>query len=86
MNRFRPHYLRRVRLFCELPIGAVSRATGISENRIAGIETGQRAPNDTELRLIQRFLAARLRMVLESDGPAPSWLRAPSSALTEVTR
>lgn len=62
-------------MFCELPIGAVSRATGISESRVAGIETGQREPNSTELHLIQRFLADRLRMVFESDGPVSARAR-----------
>jgi len=80
MNHARPGYYRRVRLFCELRISHISGATGISCSRIAAIETGQRLPNTTERRLIERFLQDKLRMVLAMDGPVPAWLRAPSAS------
>jgi hypothetical protein len=82
MNRARPYFYRRVRLFCELRISHVSSATGISPNRIAAIEVGLRMPNPTERRLIERFLQDKLRMVLAMDGPVPDWLRTPSMLLT----
>ncbi len=86
MNRARPYFYRRVRLFCELRISHVASATGISPSRIQAIETGQREPNPTEQRILERFLQDKLRAVLEMDGPLPSWLRGPLPAsLTEVT-
>ena len=81
MNRARPYFYRRVRLFCELRISHVSSATGISPNRLAAIEVGLRAPNPTERRLIERFLQDKLRMILAMDGPVPEWLRVSSVAL-----
>jgi hypothetical protein len=84
MNRARPHFYRRVRLFCELPLHIVASATGVSAGRIAAIETGRREPNPTERRLIERFLQDKLRMVLEMDGPAPEWMRGPTNALAEA--
>ncbi len=74
MNRYRPLFYRRVRLFCELTVRIVSLATGVSENRVAQIETGRRQPNPTEARLIESFLRAKLKMVLESEGPIPEWM------------
>jgi hypothetical protein len=86
MNKARPCFYRRVRLFCELSVHIVSSATGISASRILAIETGRREPNPTERRVIERFLQDKLRMVIEMDGPVPDWLRAPSTALTEAVR
>jgi hypothetical protein len=86
MNRYRPSFYRRVRLFCEIPIHVVASATGVSAGRIAAIETGRRDPNPTERRLIEHFLQDKLRTVLEMDGPAPEWMRTPSKALAEVSR
>jgi hypothetical protein len=83
MNRYRPYFYRRVRLFCELPLHIVASSTGISASRVAAIETGRREPNPTEQRLIERFLRDNLRAVLEMDGPVPDWLRPPSRALVE---
>jgi hypothetical protein len=83
MNRARPCYYRRVRLFCELPLHIVAAATGISASRIALIETGARPANETERRLLERFLQDKLRNVLAMDGPVPEWLRAPATALAE---
>lgn len=79
MNRARPLYYRRVRLFCEVPVQVVAGAIGISASRIAAIETGQRQPNPTERRLIEHFLQDKLRMVFEMDGPVPAWLQNGSS-------
>ena len=75
MNRARPFFYRRVRLFCELSVHIVASATGISASGIAAIETGQRQPNPTERRLIEHFLLDKLRMVFEMDGPVPAWLQ-----------
>jgi transcriptional regulator with XRE-family HTH domain len=86
MNRARPYFYRRVRLFCELSVHVVASATGVSAGRIAAIETGRREPNPTERRLIEHFLQDKLRMVLEMDGPAPEWMRPPSKALAEASR
>lgn len=74
MNHARPNYYRRIRLFCELRIAHVASATGISASRIAAIETGLRAPNATERRLLERFLRDKLEMTFAMDGPLPSWL------------
>jgi len=86
MNKARPYFYRRVRLFCELRISHVSSATGISPGRIAAIEVGLRVPNATERRLLERFLQDKLRMVISLDGPLPDWLRTPSAALAETSR
>jgi len=86
VNRFRPYFYRRVRLFCELPIHIMASATGISAGRYAAIETGQREPNPTERRLIERFLQDKLRMTLDMDGPVPDWLRPSSEALAVAER
>lgn len=72
MNR--PCFYRRVRLFCELRIGDVAAATGVSPSRVQEIETGKRAPNEVECRLIEGYLRDRLRMVLDAEGPVPTWL------------
>ena len=82
MNKARPYFYRRVRLFCELRISHVSSATGISPSRIAAIEVGLRQPNPTERRLLERFLQDKLRAVFAMDGPVPDWLRVPSMVLT----
>lgn len=83
MNSARPWYYRRVRLFCELKIHAVSSATGISASRLQAIETGRRLPNAVERRILERFLQDKLRMVVAMDGPIPVWLRGPSASLAE---
>ena len=75
MNRF----YKRVRLFCELRVRDVSRATGLSEFAIDQIEKGRRKPNDVEQRLLEQFLRDRLRIVFEMDGPMPEWVRGPQS-------
>lgn len=80
VNHSRPFFYRRVRLFCELRLGTVSAATGIGVARLVAIETGRRAPNPTERRLIERFLRDRLRVVFELDGPIPAWLETLSVA------
>ena len=84
-NDARPAYYRRVRLFCELRIHIVASATGISANRVAAIETGRRAPNPTERRLLERFLQDKLRFVIEMDGPIPQWLREQPALPAEAT-
>lgn len=70
-------------MFCELPVRAVSLATGVSETRITDIETGRRQPNEVEKRLIESYLRDRLRMVLDSEGPVPAWL-SENRALTKA--
>jgi hypothetical protein len=85
MNNARSAYYRRVRTFCELPIHAVASATGISSSRIAAIETGRRAPNPTERRLLERFLQDKFRFVMNMDGPLPDWLQQQPRLLTEGT-
>jgi hypothetical protein len=84
MNDARFAYYRRIRLFCELPIHIVASATGISSSRIAAIETGRRAPNPTERRLLERFLQDKLRFVETMDGPVPDWLRQQPPVLSEA--
>ncbi len=74
VHKYRPLFYRRVRLFCQLTVRIVSLATGVSESRIAQIETGRREPNPTEARLIESFLRAKLKMILESEGPIPDWM------------
>jgi hypothetical protein len=83
MNAHRPNFYRRVRLFCELRVGDVAAATGVSAFRIGQIETGKRAPNNTEARLIEAYLRDRLRIVFATDGPAPDWLSDTERILTE---
>lgn len=85
MNHVRPNFYRRVRLFCELPIHIVSSATGISSSRLQGIETGQREPNPTEQRILERFLLDKLEMTIQMDGPIPAWLSGKKHLLTEPT-
>jgi transcriptional regulator with XRE-family HTH domain len=75
----RPGFYRRIRLFCELHIGDVASATGISPTRLAAIETGRRKPNDVERRLLESFLRARLKIVLDMDGPMPEWVSTKTS-------
>jgi hypothetical protein len=74
VNRHRPNFYRRVRLFCELSLGDESLATGISATRLSAIEIGRTQPNGTEIRLIESFLRAKFQTVLETEGPAPDWL------------
>ncbi len=74
MNKYRPFFYRRVRLFCELTVNAVSSATGVSASRIAQIETGMRQANQVEARLIEGFLHDKLKMILELEGPIPDWM------------
>jgi hypothetical protein len=81
MNRYRPLFYRRVRLFCELPIHVVARVTGLSAYRVAAIETGRSKPNEAERGALERFLQDRLSLVLAEDGPVPDWLRKPSKVL-----
>jgi hypothetical protein len=83
MNRHRPNFYRRVRLFCELRVRDISIATGVSENRVADIECGRREPNDVERRLIEGFLRDKLRCVVDAEGPVPQWLRSESEALAQ---
>ena len=83
MNAHRPSFYRRVRLFCELRVGDVADATGIPTLRVGQIETGKRAANTTEARLIEGYLRDRLRIVFATDGPVPDWLSDPEPMLTE---
>jgi len=55
-ERQRESFYKRVRLFCELRVRDVSRATGLSEFVIDQIEKGRRRPNDVEMGLIHRGL------------------------------
>lgn len=71
MHRF----YKRLRLFCQLRVRDVSRATGISEFAIDQIEKGRRRPNEVERKLIESFLRDRLRIVFERDGDMPEWAR-----------
>src|ERR1700730_15664481 len=73
MAQLRSNFYRRVRLFCELRVRHVSRATGISEFAITQIEKHKREPDRVEARLIESFLRDRLRMVFEMEGPLPGW-------------
>jgi len=83
MNDHRPSFYRRVRLFCELRVGDVASATGVSALRVSQIETGKRTPNITEARLIEAYLRDRLRIVFATDGPVPDWLSDAEHMLTE---
>jgi hypothetical protein len=74
-----PTFYRRITMFCEVPVSAVSWATGVTEGRYAAIENGKREPNDTERRLIESFLRDRLQIVLDMEGPFPSWIAQLSS-------
>jgi len=86
MNRYRPNFYRRLRLFLELPLHIVASATGVSAGRVAAIETGRREANPTERRLIEGFLRVKFEEVLKTDGPAPDWLGRQSKALAEAPR
>jgi DNA-binding XRE family transcriptional regulator len=83
MNAHRPNFYRRVRLFCELRVGDVASATGVSALRVGQIETGKRIPNITEARLIESYLRDRLRVVFATDGAVPGWLSDAEQMLTE---
>lgn len=75
MKRLRSNFYKRIRCFCELRVGDVSRATGITEFAITQIEKGRREPNHVEAKLIESFLRARVRIVFEMYGPMPDWVR-----------
>jgi hypothetical protein len=72
-------------MFCELPVSAVSWATGVTQSRYAAIENGKREPNDTERRLIESFLRDRLQIVLDMEGSFPSWIAKPSPIAQQPT-
>jgi hypothetical protein len=84
MEHRRPNFYRRVRCFCELPLNAVSLATGIPTGRLGAIETGRVTPNGVERRLIESFLRDKLKIVLESE-PVPDWLARKSDSSSSST-
>lgn len=63
-----------MRLFCELTLADVARATGLSPATVSAVEGGRRAPNDVERFILEKYLREKLECVIESNGPVPDWL------------
>lgn len=61
-----PMDLRKIRLFCEMTIGDLSRATGLSVNVISEIERGVRV--DAHARgIMERFLVDKFRVEAKAE-------------------
>jgi transcriptional regulator with XRE-family HTH domain len=59
--------IRRVRNFLGLTQAEVSAATGVSIVRLSAAENGRASLNPTEMRALEEFYKARMRMVAEAN-------------------
>jgi DNA-binding transcriptional regulator YiaG len=64
--------LKRIRCFLELRQVDLERATGIPVRKLSEAESGSSVLSHAEEQLLKEFLAARMRVVVATEGEAVS--------------